>query len=231
MTWYGNQKIAGVALMIVVTWIASGCRTQDPMGLPVEPETLGASLDVINQTQEENAERAKMIVYAHEFEMNQSPIALPEGSNLDLLQDFQFVKPLHVRGFRITPFGQDHVRQIANQILNNRDMDSNSSSNGPLVIVERSRTSRYWSTQHRFPVHFNDELDEFRRRMVVRVLEQHGISDAEQLVIIAPAYPEGLSGIEAANAYSRSFGNTQGAGNGQNGSSGVSSGSSGVTRF
>ena len=77
----------------------------------------------------------------------------------------------------------------------------------PLVIVERSRTSKRWETIHEYPVHFNDELDKLRREMVVEVLRAFGIVNADDLVVVAPAYPTGLNAREAGAAYFNALGN------------------------
>jgi hypothetical protein len=194
----------------VVLFSVSGCKSQPPGGEPMSSNVLGSVTDEIMRTQEDNAELAKLIVYVHEFESNtptrsQSDAESGFGNMID--EGFQYLAPDQVRGFRFTPYGQDHIRQIADhlrdcsqqfgmqQIINAREQ----------VVVERSESSKLWSSQHRFPVHFNPELDEFRRRMVVRALQTYGIPNADQLVVIAPAFPQGLNGQEAAATYSRAY--------------------------
>ena len=87
-------------------------------------------------------------------------------------------------------------------------------SHAPTVIVERSDTSRQWETNHRFPVRRNDLLDEARRRLVVNALFQLGVPNADQLVVVAPAFPEGLNSQEASAAWSQAFGGFGGQGGG-----------------
>lgn len=164
------------------TWIGAallgtsvlGCHHR--MGV-TPPAPLGSDLDSILMQQEENAEASKYVVYAHEFELNE---ALPDGTNLG--------------GWRLNEYGQDHLRQIAVNIKKGHAFP---------IVVERSRTSTRPGTEYGYPVHFNDELDRRRREVVVASLEALGVEDAGMLVVVAPAFAEGLTGGEAARAYHR----------------------------
>ena len=204
--------------MVLLAAGLSGCQVQGPAGSPVEPIVLGSVVDEVNRIQEENAELAKLIVYVHEFEINM-PLQADKSdeSKAEIAaKGFQYITPNHVRGFRFTPYGQDHLWQIAQriqQVLYDGSMEAPYVANRYRVIVERSQTSKYWRTKHRYPVHFNDELDEVRRRMVVDALAAYGIPNANQMVVIAPAFPEGQSGQEASSAYQRAF-NSGGSGGG-----------------
>ena len=100
------------------------------------------------------------------------------------------------RGFRLNPAGQDHVRSIARQLANGAHSR---------VVVERSNTSRDRRTRFRYPVHWNRQLDEQRRTIVVRSLEALGIANADSLVVVAPAFPFGLDAEAAASNYNRIF--------------------------
>ncbi|MCA9262816.1 MAG: hypothetical protein KDA60_03165, partial [Planctomycetales bacterium] len=174
-----------LAAFVAIAALGAGCRIQPPGGAVIEPEPLGNTVDAVNQRQEENAEQAKLIVYMHEFEINLQDE--DKSTKSDEVQEggFRYEGALRVRGMRLTPDGQDHVRQIA-KLLQQSD-------GTPIpVIVERSQTSRRWDTEHHYPVHFNDELDALRREVVVSALTQLGVPDADEIVIVAPAYPTGL---------------------------------------
>lgn len=74
--------------------------------------------------------------------------------------------------------------------------------------VKRGKRQR---TLHQFPVHFNSKLDQARRDIVVAALSTLGISDANDLVDVAPAFPEGLHSEEAMQAYQQNrFSNSNG---------------------
>jgi hypothetical protein len=90
--------------------------------------------------------------------------------------------------------GEDHVKQIADRLLRGQDAP---------VVVERSNTSVREDTVYGYPVHVNPELDMRRREIIVRSLTAMGISDADQRVVVAPAYVPGLRGPEAEAAYRR----------------------------
>jgi hypothetical protein len=160
---------------------------------------LGTSVDEINRVQEENAESAKLIVYANEFEINLQQQPAETLSEKPKDGGFHYT-PLRIHGLRLTPDGQDHVRQIANLL------HAQSGQQQPMVIVERSQTSKHWETQHQYPVHFNDELDALRREVVVNSLLAFGILNARELVVVAPAFPTGLNAEEAAAAHGDAIG-------------------------
>lgn len=207
------RSVSSWAVVLVSLLGGNGCRVQQPGGVPISAEPLGSVVDQANLLQERNAEDAKLVVYAHEFELNQ-PIradeteAVPRSSK----QGFEYEFEDFVRGFRLTPYGQDHVRQIAN-ILLTQSTDIADPEVGIAmrnVVVERSETSRRWKTNHHYPVHFNPQLDDLRRRIVVDALLDFGVADAEQRVLIGPAFSEGLNATEAARAYVRSLQSTGG---------------------
>ena len=108
------------------------------------PQPLGAVVDHIFKTQEENAEAFKYVIHVHEFELNE---ATKEGENTG--------------GWRLNEYGEDHLRQIAVNM-----------KRGDLypIVVERSESSSKAGTKFGYPVHFNDELDARRRKTVVAVL-------------------------------------------------------------
>ena len=146
----------------------------------------------MNQTMEVNAEAAKFIVYMHEFEINDPQ---PDGSN--------------VGGIRLNAYGEDHLKQIAYKLKRGAPFP---------VVVERSQTSIKPGTQYEYPIHFNDELDARRREVVVSSLIALGIPNAEEVVVVAPSFAEGITASEAARAYNNSLRGTQGSFGGNAGS-------------
>ena len=206
--WIVASTIGGLAML--------GCRASSPGGTPIAPLPIGTVLDEANRAQEENAEAAKLIVYMHEFELN---VPFSITGEMAHTEKFAGVPRDIARGFRLTPFGQDHVRQIAREL-------TDGTGDNKLVVVERSNTSKNWITQHRYPVHWNTELDNHRRQLVVESLTALGVERANEKVQIAPAFPEGLSSQEAAAAYmrSRTSNSSGGSGGGQQGRGGNGSG-------
>jgi hypothetical protein len=135
---------------------------------------LGTKVDQIMQMQDENAEAAKFVIYQHEFE------------------DVRYVDDVAEKVVRLNEYGEDHVRQIAASLR----------AGAPLpVVVERSQTSARTGTKYEYPVHLNPELDMQRRELVVQALGRMGIADADTRVVVAPAFSQPLSGMEATSAY------------------------------
>lgn len=179
----------------------AGCNIQPPGGTPIDINApLGSVLDEVNRLQEENAEASKFVIYDHEFEIN-APLEYPKEEVAK--PEFKFRPENRVRGFRLNEFGQDHVASIAQELANQQQFSGIESPQW-YVIVERSQNSKHWATRHRYPVHFNRELDEARRRTVVASLIALGIPNAEQLVVIAPAFAEGMDAQDSAQSYLRS---------------------------
>ena len=161
-----------------------GCQAHRARVIPPPPTPLGAEIDQMNQTMEVNAEAAKFIVYMHEFELNH---AQPDGSNIG--------------GIRLNAYGEDHVKQIAYKLKRGAPFP---------VVVERSQTSIKPGTEHLYPIHFNDELDAKRREIVVASLQTLGIPNAEEIVVVAPSFAEGITASEAAQSYNSSLNGTRG---------------------
>jgi hypothetical protein len=90
--------------------------------------------------------------------------------------------------------GEDHVKQVAARLVSGQDAK---------VVVERSMTSARDDTEFQYPVHPNPELDMRRRDVVVRSLAALGVSDADERVMVAPAFAQGITGNEAEAAYAR----------------------------
>lgn len=97
---------------------------------------------------------------------------------------------------RLNTDGEDHVRQIAARL--------SAGQNFP-VLVERSRTSPRETTEYKYPVHVNPELDMKRREVIVQALTSMGVSDASQRTIVSPALTRGFTDAEAERAYMRSM--------------------------
>ncbi len=181
--------LGGTAVALIS---GSGCGGHGSRILPPPPKPLGAEIDQMNQTMEVNAEAAKFIVYMHEFEINDPQ---PDGSN--------------VGGIRLNAYGEDHLKQIAYKLKRGAPFP---------VVVERSQTSIKPGTQYEYPIHFNDELDARRREVVVSSLIALGIPNAEEVVVVAPSFAEGITASEAARAYNNSLRGTQGSFGGNAGS-------------
>jgi len=142
---------------------------------PPLPEMLGTKVDQIMELQVQNAEAAKFVVYQHEFE------------------DRRYENGVAVKDLRLNEAGEDHVRKIAEQLR--------AGSPYP-VVVERSQTSAKHRSQFGYPVHLNPDLDMKRREAIVRALTRMGIDDADTRVVVAPAFSQPLTGMEAESAYS-----------------------------
>jgi hypothetical protein len=96
---------------------------------------------------------------------------------------------------RLNWAGEDHLKQIAARL--------HGGANFP-VLIERSVTSKLQTTEYKYPVHPNAELDMHRRAVVVQALTAMGIPDAEQRVIVSPALVRPQDDIDAERSYSRS---------------------------
>lgn len=176
--------------------VVMGCSAKN--AVVNAPAPLGAEIDQMMMQQEMNAEAAKFVVYMHEFELNRVDLQGRE------------------HGWRLNDDGEDHVKQIAAQIHNGVSYP---------VVIERNRTSVKPGTDFEYPVHLDESLDERRRMVVVASLQRMGIADAEDRVVVAPAFSEGYTGPEAARAYNIGINGMQGQGNGFGG--GFGAGSSG----
>jgi len=196
--------------------LSIGCHVQSPQGTPIGTRMLGSITDDINRQQEDNADAAKFVVYNHEFEIN---IPLEYKDGIKQGEKFDFRAPERIRGFRLTPYGEDHVYQIADALIQHQE--SGSTQWHPWdVVVERSQSSKLWDTQYRYPVHFNAELDEARRQTVVAMLTRLGVANANEIVFVGPSFSEGGDATEAASSWSSRF---LGGGFGSQGGGGIGS--------
>jgi len=187
-------------------FFASGCthikKHHFPRVLADPPRPLGAQLNEINELQAENAEASKYVIYEHEC-------SLPSGDDYRLAD-----------AWRLNEAGEDHVKRIAVNLKR---------GDGFPVVVERSQISPKVESEFHYAIHGNEELDLKRRAVVVAALQAMGVEDADDRVVIAPAFAEGLSGAEANAAYNRSLNGVGRSGFGGSGSSGA--GISGGARF
>ena len=92
--------------------------------------------------------------------------------------------------------GEDHVKQIASRLRDGTNLT---------VIVERSMDNNQFGVHH-YPVNPNPDLDNQRRRIVVAALIQMGIQNADELVVVAPAFATPANGQEAEAAFERGLG-------------------------
>lgn len=199
-------RAAATGLLVLTASAAiSGCHFGAAPFLyvpPVPPHMLGTQTDGIMEQQEVNAEASKYVIYVHEFK-------LPEQ------HEGRVVSPL-----RLNTYGEDHVKRIAASLR--------AGANFP-VVVERSQTSVDPNTTYKYPVHFNPDLDLKRREVVVAALTEMGIADAEQRVVVAPAFAQPHTGVEAERAYYRGLNNF--GGNGMGGMGGFGFGGMGGFGF
>jgi hypothetical protein len=200
----GRPKLSGIAALLAapLLWALPGCAGARNAWMfyspPPAPTPLGTHVDQANRIQEDNSEAAKFIVYQHEFKLNE----LVDGQN--------------VGGFRLNEDGEDHVRKIAEQLRHGVMYP---------VVVERSRSTAWPDTRFEYPVHFDAELDLKRRAVVVQSLTMLGVPDADQRVVVAPAFPQGYTSGEAAAAYNNSLrGGLGGSGGGGFGGGGFGGG-------
>jgi hypothetical protein len=194
----GRFFVMSLTMVVIIGGTTFGCRChlfQRPVS---NARTLGSVVDEVNRQQEENAELAKFTIYMHEFEINALPV------KDDAVDSGNGVLNQGARGYRLTPSGKDHVRQIARQLLQATGEDGQQPT--IRVIVERSNTSKLASSTYQYPVHHNPELDAVRRQMVISALQGLGVSWADTCVMVAPAFSTGMSAAESAETYQQAFG-------------------------
>ena len=101
---------------------------------------------------------------------------------------------------RLNDLGEAHVKQIAVRACKD-----------PFpILVEPSSTAWREETKYKYPIHPDPKLDRKRRAVIVRALQEMGVADAEQRVVIAPPYTPGFEEFEADQAYRQGF--SQGSG-------------------
>lgn len=105
---------------------------------------------------------------------------------------------------KLNAAGEDHIKQIAVRMA---------STPFP-VVVEPSSMSIKESSEYKYPIHGNDDLDMHRRNVIVKMLQSMNVQDADERVVVAPAFTPGFEGFEAYRAYSNGFMNRGGGGGG-----------------
>jgi uncharacterized membrane protein YgcG len=103
---------------------------------------------------------------------------------------------------KLNAAGEDHIKQIAVRM---------GSTPFP-VVVEPSSMSVRESSEYKYPIHGNDDLDMHRRNVIVKMLQAMNVQDADERVVVAPAFTPGFEGFEAYRAYSTGFSNRGGGG-------------------
>ncbi len=113
---------------------------------------------------------------------------MAEASKL-VIHEHEF-KP---HSIQLNSAGIDHVRQIARVVQDGVDFP---------VVVERTMYGDRQGENH-YPVNPNPELDNKRRDIIVATLQRLGVSNADQLVVVAPDFAQSATGVEAEAAYNR----------------------------
>ncbi|QEG16291.1 hypothetical protein [Gimesia maris] len=122
---------------------------------------------------------------------------------------------------KLNAAGEDHIKQIAVRM---------GSTPFP-VVVEPSSMSVSASSEYKYPIHGNDDLDMHRRNVIVKMLQSMNVQDADERVVVAPAFTPGFEGFEAYRAYSNGFMNRGGGGGGFGGGFGGMGGGGGAGVF
>ncbi len=99
---------------------------------------------------------------------------------------------------KLNPAGEDHIKQIAARMV---------STPFPVVIQPSSMTVKQ-SSEYKYPIHGNDDLDMHRRNVIVKMLTAMNVQDADERVVVSPAFTPGFEGFEAYRAYSKGFRNS-----------------------
>lgn len=89
--------------------------------------------------------------------------------------------------------GKEHVKQIAARVA---------STPFP-ILIERSSMSVDPESRFKYPVNNDESLDLARRDFVISALNQMGVYDAHDKVVVSPALTPGYTGFQARGAYSR----------------------------
>jgi uncharacterized membrane protein YgcG len=105
---------------------------------------------------------------------------------------------------RLNRGGEDHLKQMATRLCSGQSFP---------VVIEMGTMGVQEGTEFELPIHPNPELDYDRREIVVRLLLQMGVKDADKRVLVAPSYVCEYGSTEAINAYLTGYVN-QGSGRG-----------------
>ena len=128
----------------------------------------------------------------------QSQEARAEASEFVIYQhEFEYEAPW------LNYCGKSHVKQIAARLQYCPNLP---------VVIQPDMTKIDESTEFKYPVHPNPELDLKRREMIVLALQEMGVHDAEKRVVVAPAWAEGFTAVEAQQVYNAALNNNIGNG-------------------
>lgn len=115
---------------------------------------------------------------------------------------------------KLNAAGEDHIKQIAVRMA---------STPFP-VVIQPSSMSVAQSSEYKYPIHGNDDLDMHRRNVIVKMLQAMNVQDADERVVVAPAFTPGFEGFEAYRAYINGFRNNYNGRGGYGGFGGFGSG-------
>src|SRR5438874_4784715 len=107
--------------------------------------------------------------------------------------EFRYDTKARVDTAELTPGAKKHLMQVALRLEH---------VPFPVVIEESPQNGR-------------PELDQARRRTIVEQLGRLGVTNAEERVVVANAFPEGYTGIESEGSYYNVIGNAFGGGAGR----------------
>jgi hypothetical protein len=183
-----KRMIPALLWLAASLWLAGGCCW---FGDKTPTPPLGTQSDDIWRRQEVEAAASDFVIYEHEFRLELTPRRMADGTIETKEGKTQYDQ---VPGMRLNLGGQDHLKSIAARLQCGAPMP---------VIIERSMVTADPSSENKFPVHPNTDLDMLRRQQVVKALESMGIANAEKCVMVSPALAEGFTSIEAMRAYER----------------------------
>jgi hypothetical protein len=107
--------------------------------------------------------------------------------------EFRYDTKSRVDTAELAPGGKKHLMQVALRLEH---------VPFPVVIEQSPNNSR-------------PELDQARRQMIIEQLARLGVENVEERVVVANAFPEGYTGMEAENAYYNVLSNSFGGGAGR----------------
>jgi uncharacterized membrane protein YgcG len=119
---------------------------------------------------------------------------------------------------KLNAAGEDHIKQIAVRMA---------STPFP-VVIETSSMSVKESDEYKYPINGNDDLDMHRRNVIVKMLQAMHVQDADERVVVSPAFTPGFEGFEAYRAYTNGFMNRNNGGGGGGFGGGFGGGGGGV---
>ncbi len=118
----------------------------------------------------------------------------------------EYVIPVHefkLHSNRLNTDGEDHVKRLAQRLNELPEMP---------VVIERTMNGNQLG-KYNYPVNADPELDNQRREIVVQALIRLGVENADELVVVAPAFATPANGNEAEAAFYQAIGGSyQGSG-------------------